>query len=258
MVGQIFSSVEFMSSVVVGGATLGAAGINLLREGRNAKRTARETGEMRRWLWRPLVLLLMSVAGVGLWFGYTAGAFERLGIRAPAFARARLETSRAAAQSTPRDVDPARASSPAALAAAVVPSGSGKLEDWLQSEGTKLYYRFSRYLPDACPGNPIAIGNWADGEAQPITATCVDQDWLAFDVAPLVADGRITPNLTYCMNFRSESGAWGVHVPERAPGLDSVVVPAVRVPLGRAIGLRYLQGLRERIVPTSEPPRADC
>jgi hypothetical protein len=151
---------------------------------------------------------------------------------------------------------PIAAVSPAA--AAVLPNGTGKLEDWLQSEGTKVYYRFSRYLPDACPGNPIAIGNWADGESQPIMASCVDQDWLALDVAPLVADGRITPNLTYCMNFRSESGAWGVHVPERAPGLDSVVVPAVRVPLGRAIGLRYIKGLRERIVPTSEPPRADC
>ena len=133
-----------------------------------------------------------------------------------------------------------------------------KREDWLQSEGTKLYYRFARYLPDACPGNPIAIGNWVDGETRPVVASCVDEEWLALDFAPLVAEGRVAPNMTYCLNFRAESGAWGLHVPERAPGLDSVVVPAVRVPLGRAIGVRYVKGLRERVVPTGNPPRAAC
>jgi hypothetical protein len=44
-----------------------------------------------------------------------------------------------------------------------------------------LYYRFARYLPDACPGTPIVIGNWPDGEARPVAAECVDQEWLAFD-----------------------------------------------------------------------------
>jgi hypothetical protein len=122
----------------------------------------------------------------------------------------------------------------------------------------EVVYRFSRYLPDACPGSPIVIGNWADGETRPVAAECVDQEWLAFDVAPLVSEGRIVPNMTYCLNFRAENGAWGVHVPQLAPGLDSVVVPAVRVPLGRAIGVRYVKGLRERIMPTGESPLAPC
>jgi hypothetical protein len=76
--------------------------------------------------------------------------------------------------------------------------------------------------------------------------------------APLVAEQRIVPNLTYCLNFRSENGAWGLHVPQLAPGLDSVVVPAARVPLGRAIGIRYVKGLRERVTPTGESPHAPC
>jgi hypothetical protein len=130
--------------------------------------------------------------------------------------------------------------------------------DWLQAEGTKLYYRFARYLPDACPGSPIVIGNWPDGETRPVVAECVDQEWLAFDIAPLVMEQRIVPNVTYCLNFRSENGAWGLHVPQMAPGLDSVSVPAIRVPLGRAIGIRYVKGLRERVMPTVESPRAPC
>ncbi len=252
MAGQVFTSVEVMSSIVLGGATLGAAGLNLFREGCKAKRAARETGSPRRWLRRPLIVLMLSATVVGIWFAYTAGAFQRIGLAAPRLANARRASSPAKPDATIRP--PAAAALPAAALAGT----AGKRDDWLQSEGTKLYYRFSRYLPDACPGNPIAIGNWVDGEARPVVAGCVDEEWLALDIAPLVADGRIVANMTYCLNFRAESGAWGLHVPEKAPGLDSVAVPAVRVPLGRAIGLRYVKGLRERVVLTAEPPRAAC
>jgi hypothetical protein len=242
MNAQVFTNAEVVSSIVLGGATLGAAGLNLLREGRKAKRAPREFGTPSRWWRRPVLFMAVSVALVGVWLAYVAGALDNAGA---AIARAvRAQQSRppvAVAAVTPLKTQPSPARS-----------------DWLQAEGTKLYYRFSRFLPDACPGTPIVIGNWPDGEARPVAAECVDQEWLAFDIAPLVAEQRIVPNLTYCLNFRSESGAWGVHVPERAPGLDSVVVPAVRVPLGRAIGIRYMKGLRERVTPTSEAPIAPC
>ncbi len=256
MNAQVFTSVEVMSSIVLGGATLGAAALNLFNEGRKAKRAARETGTVRRSLRRPLLLLLLAVAAVGLWSSYAAGAFARVGLRFP-----RLPATKTVAAANKTDVaarPPSPSPSPIVPVVAAAPGAPGRREDWLQSEGTKLYYRFSRYLPDACPGNPIAIGNWEDGEARPIVGHCVDQEWLALDIAPLVADGRIIPNMTYCLNFRAESGAWGLHVPNNAPGLDSVVVPASRVPLGRAIGLRYIKGLRERVVATAEPPRAAC
>jgi hypothetical protein len=251
---QVFSSVEVMSSIVLGGATLGAAILNMFHERRKAKRVARETGVPRQWLRRPLLLMLLAVTGVSVWFSYAAGAFEGTPFQFPRKAAAKPVTTSPAPQPPTRPA-------PVVALPAVVPAAAptpGKREDWLQSEGTKLYYRFSRYLPDACPGNPVAIGNWQDGETRPIVGTCVDEEWLALDIAPLVADGRIVPNMTYCLNFRAESGAWGLHVPERAPGLDSVAVPASRVPLGQAIGLRYIKGLRERVVPTAEPPRAAC
>ncbi|MGH7463479.1 MAG: hypothetical protein ACREMA_20920, partial [Longimicrobiales bacterium] len=247
--------VEVMSPIVLGGATLGAAGLNFLHEGRKAKRFARETGTSRRWWRRPLMVMALAVTMVGGWFAYTAGGLERIGLRAPRIGRARVTATPTKPDASAR---PPVAPPSASAAAVLLPGAPGKREDWLQSEGLKLYYRFSRYLPDACPGNPIAIGNWVEGEARPVVASCVDEEWLAVDFAPLVADGRIVPNMTYCMNFRAESGAWGVHVPDKAPGIDSVVVPAVKVPLGRAVGLRYVKGLRERVVPTAEPPRAAC
>ncbi len=242
MNAQVFTNAEVVSSIVLGGATLGAAGINLLREGRKAKRAPRELGVASQWWRRPLLFLLVSVALVGVWLAYAAGALDNT---ASAIARlVRAQQSRppvVAAVVTPVKAQPAPART-----------------DWLQAEGTKLYYRFSRYLPDACPGTPIVIGNWSEGEARPVVAECVDQEWLAFDIAPLVAEQRIVPNLTYCLNFRSESGAWGVHVPQQAPGIDSVAVPALRVPLGRAIGIRFIKGLRERVTPTAEAPHAPC
>jgi hypothetical protein len=253
MNAQVFTSVEVMSSIVLGGATLGAAALNLFHEGRKAKRTARETGTPRRSLRRPLLLLLLAVTAVSLWLSYAAGAFQGIGLRFP-----RLAAARAVTPSKPDAPRPTPAPTPAVAVVATSANPTGKREDWLQSEGTKLYYRFSRYLPDACPGTPIAVGNWEDGETRPVVGSCVDQEWLSLDIAPLVAEGRIVPNMTYCLNFRAESGAWGLHVPAHAPGLDSVVVPASRVPLGRAIGLRYVKGLRERVVPTAEPPRATC
>jgi hypothetical protein len=61
---------------VLGGATLGAAGLNLLREGRKAKRAPRELGISSRWWRRPVLFLALGVALVGVWLAYAVGALE--------------------------------------------------------------------------------------------------------------------------------------------------------------------------------------
>ncbi|HEY0809999.1 MAG TPA: hypothetical protein VGD49_07540 [Longimicrobiales bacterium] len=254
MFSKVFGSVEVMSAMILGCATLGAAALNFVNEARKAKRST--DGAQRGWIRRPLILLTLALIGVGAWFVYATGSLQANALRIPNALR-----RPAAEKPAPKPIKPLIVT-PAPVASAIAKlekASSGKLEDWLQAEGTKVYYRYTRYLPDACPGAPIAIGNWADGESKPVPARCIDGGWIALDLGPLVAEGRIVPNMTYCMNFRAANGAWGVHVPERAPGIDSVAVPAVRVPLGRAIGVRYLPGTpREQVVPTSDTPRAQC
>jgi hypothetical protein len=257
MFSKVFGSVEVMSALILGCATLGAAALNLFNEARKAKRAAAENGPQRGWIRRPLIVLALALIGVAGWFVYATGTLQASASKFP-----RVIMARPIPKTPVRAVNPVVSTPTPRPAAAPVTKdekSSGQLEDWLQAEGTKIYYRYTRYLPDACPGAPIAIGNWADGETRPVAARCIDGGWIALDLGPLVAEGRIVPNMTYCMNFRAANGAWGIHVPERAPGVDSVAVPAVRVPLGRAIGVRYLPGTpREQIVPTSDTPRAQC
>jgi len=256
MFSKVFGSNEVMSAMILGFATLAAAVLNLFNEGRKAKKAAVADGPQRGWYRRPLILLTVALICVGGYFVYATGTLQASGLK-----RLPSVMTRRTIEKPVRPV----AASPAVTAPAVAPApskvekSSGKLEDWLQTEGTKVYYRYTRYLPDACPGNPIAIGNWVDGESRPVLARCLDGGWIALDLGPLVAEGRIVPNMTYCMNFRAANGAWGVHVPEHAPGVDSVAVPAVRVPLGKALGVRYLPGTpREQVVATSDTPRVQC
>jgi hypothetical protein len=255
MFTQALTSMEVLASIVLGGVTLTAAGYYLFREARKAFHRGTD-GWSLQWLIRPVVILLLSLIGATAVFAYAAGALERFGLEAPHFDWTTLPWAKGDEELDSAEPTVDRAQADGATTASL--KASGKLEDWLQSEGSKLYYRYSLYLPDACPGFPIAIGNWAQGEAKPVAATCIDKEWLVLDFGPLIADGRVVPDLTYCLNFRSASRAWGLQVPEQAPGLDSVAVPAIRVPLGRAIGVRYMKGLRERIVPSSASPRADC
>ncbi len=270
MFSKVFGSVEVMSALILGLATVTAAALNLAQEARKAKRAAKESAPTRGWLRRPLLVLslaLVVAAGAFVWASGTVQAnANTIGRMLPSAAHRLINHKDAdstdAAQATEAKSDSAAAPAAFAPVAAKPPaskSSSGELEDWLQAEGTKVYYRYTKYLPDACPGTPVAIGNWADGEARPVPARCIDGGWIALDLGPLVHEGRIVPNMTYCMNFRAANGAWGIHVPENAPGVDSIAVPAVRVPLGRAIGIRYLPGSpREMILPTAETPRAQC
>jgi hypothetical protein len=263
VISKVFGSVEVMSAMILGFATLGAASLNVVQEARKAKRAEKENGPQRGRLRRPLIMLSLAFVLVAAGFVWATGSLQAsadtFARRVVPTAKKQAATSRPAATAENRRlvVDDVRPAAP--IAASMPEKSSGKLEDWLQAEGTKLYYRYTRYLPDACPGTPIAIGNWAEGEARPVTARCIDGGWIALDLGPLVQEGRIAPNMTYCLNFRAANGAWGIHAPEGAPGIDSIGVPAVRVPLGHAIGVRYLPGNpRERIVPTSETPRANC
>src|SRR5262245_56550416 len=195
MGSQVFTSVEVMSSIVLGGATLGAAALNLAHEARKAKRTAREYGSPQRaWLRRPLIVLGIAIALVAGWFAYAGGAFSGTGLRIPTFALRKGNSAKTTSTSNgSKEPKPAPVLATTLPPALPGPRTPGRLDDWLQAEGTKLYYRFSRYLPDACPGAPIAIGSWVDGESRPIVATCVDEEWLALDIAPLVAEARIAP-----------------------------------------------------------------
>jgi hypothetical protein len=261
MFGQMFTSVEIMSSVILGGATVSAAALNFMNEARKAKRAPKEIGPKRGWMRRPLILLAVTAVGVGLWMTYATSGAQATALAGPRSALRKLNNMATAQKDTgaaKRSVKPG-AAAPLLSTVPVSNGPAGRLEEWLQAEGTKLYYRYTKYLPDACPGSPIAIGNWAEGELRPVAARCIDGGWIALDLGPLVQEGRIVPNMTYCVNFRAANGAWGIHVPEGAPGIDSVGVPAVRVPLGHAIGVRYLPGNpRERVVPTSDTPRAPC
>ena len=259
MFSKVFGSVEVMSAMILGVATLGAACLNLFQEARKAKRAAKESGPQPGRLRRTLLMLTFAIVFAALGFAY---ATESVQAKAHNVARRVLphgkEKPAPKTENRPLITDASRAAAPA-VAVKSSEKSSGKLEDWLQAEGTKVYYRYTRYLPDACPGTPVAIGNWQDGETRPVPARCLDGGWIALDLGPLVQEGRIVPNMTYCMNFRASNGAWGIHVPEHAPGIDSVAVPAVRVPLGRAIGVRYLPGTpREQVVPTTDTPRAQC
>ncbi len=269
MFSKVFGSVEVMSALILGMATVVAAALNLAQEARKAKRAAKESAPTRGWLRRPLLVLslaLVIAAGAFIWASGTVQAnANTIGRILPQTAHRLINHKDADSSAAAQAAEAKSDSAPAPVVAAPAPAkpaatkASGDLEDWLQAEGTKVYYRYTKYLPDACPGTPVAIGNWADGEARPVPARCIDGGWIALDLGPLVQEGRIVPNMTYCMNFRAANGAWGIHVPENAPGIDSVAVPAVKVPLGRAIGIRYLPGSpREMIMPTSETPRAPC
>jgi hypothetical protein len=267
MFSKVFGSVEVMSALILGFATIGAAALNLAQEAKKAKRAAKESAPTRGWLRRPLIVMTLALVVAAGGFIYATDSLQ-----ASTFARRILphaghklinrkdaDTTAAHLAPAPRPVAVTTAPTVQPEAKPLMKKASGELEDWLQAEGTKIYYRYTKYLPDACPGTPVAIGNWSDGEARPVPARCIDGGWIALDLGPLVQEGRIVPNMTYCMNFRAANGAWGIHVPENAPGVDSVAVPAVKVPLGKAIGVRYLPGTpREMVLPTSDTPRAPC
>ncbi len=147
---------------------------------------------------------------------------------------------------------------PAGSVGGVTGEDAERLQEWLQTEGTTLYYRYNRYLGARCPGT-VAVGNWADGRKSPVPVRCLQDGWLALDLGPLVRSGRMVRNVTYCVNFRSGDGEWGRHAALEAPGFDAVAVPATTIPLGRAVGFRIIRGTpADRIVLGDGYPRASC
>src|SRR5262245_52998109 len=112
MGAQVFTNAEVVSSIVLGGATLGAAGINLLREGRKARRTPADLGPRARWWRRPLLFLILSVALVGAWVAYAAGALDNAAHVVARLVRARQEKPAiTVAAVTPIKADPVPARS---------------------------------------------------------------------------------------------------------------------------------------------------
>jgi hypothetical protein len=114
------------------------------------------------------------------------------------------------------------------------PDGVFDGNDWFQTDGRYLFYRYSEYLPDAC--NPsarrdtYATGNFNRWGASPVA--CLRNGWLAFDVLALLRRGA-QYNTTYCINFRDGAGAWGAHGrPPLAPGIENFVVPTPRRQVG--------------------------
>src|SRR5688500_933179 len=140
-----------MSAMILGFATLGAATLNVVQEARKAKRAAKEIGPQRGRLRRPLIMLSLVFLTVAAGFVYATGSLHASADR---FTRRVMpKTNKPAATSENRRlvVDDVRPAAVAPVPVAASEKSSGKLEEWLQAEGTKLYYRYTRYLPDACP-----------------------------------------------------------------------------------------------------------
>lgn len=129
---------------------------------------------------------------------------------------------------------------------AAVPAMNGAAhESWIRTQGLMLYYNYARYLPSACTngGTATLVGNagfmWYPGWTQSVQ--CLGDGWLAVDFNPLVnvADPHVPRAQTYCVSFRSPTGAWGQHGAQNAPGLASFMVPAARgEAFGRNIGIQ--------------------
>lgn len=227
---------QVLAALIIGASTLTAAVIRAwvhLRADVSARRKNSRS-------YRPgPATVLVAVGVVG------AGAVLLMGSRLPAPLLERL------------DVAGSFLHVPGAVANEA-PDGPRALEDWLLADGLTLYYRHTRYLGDDCAG-AVAVGNWAEGVADPVPVRCLEDGWLALDVAPLLRQGRMVRNLTYCVNFRAPDGAWGRHAALDAPGLDDVAVPANIIPLGHAIGFRIVhQAPVDRLILGDAFPRASC
>jgi hypothetical protein len=108
--------------------------------------------------------------------------------------------------------------------------------DWIQTDGRFIYYRYASYLPDACRPNArrqtFATGNFNGWTISPVI--CLPGgEWLAFDALATLRAGSTRLNTTYCINFRDGAGAWGAHGrPPLAPGIENFVVPTPRRMVG--------------------------
>jgi hypothetical protein len=120
---------------------------------------------------------------------------------------------------------------------------------WVRSEGLLLLYRKSKFLPRACTeADVVAVGSWMPAgwwtdeqirRGEPVTCR---GDWVVFDVSRLVSVGIIERNQTYCMNFRTLDGDWGMHGAYNTPGLEissPIMIPAASgIENGRTFGFR--------------------
>lgn len=101
------------------------------------------------------------------------------------------------------------------------------VSDWVRAEGTRVYYRYKPYLDVPCSDRVRAVGNWANygwDYRRGIHVQCIDDEWLAFDLAEKVADRSAVPGLNYCFNVAdgnttSDRTRWGQHGSRSAPGL---------------------------------------
>jgi hypothetical protein len=108
--------------------------------------------------------------------------------------------------------------------------------DWIQTDGRFIYYRYASYLPDACKTGArrqtFATGNFNGWRISPVTCLPGGQ-WLAFDALATLRTSGTQLNTTYCINFRDGAGAWGAHGrPPLAPDLEKFFVPTPK----RAVG----------------------
>jgi hypothetical protein len=110
-----------------------------------------------------------------------------------------------------------------------------------------IRYKYDEYLPECRTDAGVAVGNWIGGwwedrnirRGTPVR--CGPDGWLTFDVDALVRAGTVIPGRTYCVNFRTQGGAWGQHGAFGAPGLGSIMVPATDGN-GMNIGFRVVGG----------------
>lgn len=246
-----WSGDRIIAAVIIGGCTLTAAGIKAYVELRGVR-----SGDGRHASVLKRVRRLMGavIAGGGVVFAaLLTGGF----LHAPDATGLLRATAHSVTPTRARTSAPDRPAGTAGAADAT--TGERPVDGWLQTQGTTIYYRYAPYLPDACPGRTTAHGSWTADVERGASVRCLDEGWLAFDIRPLAERGLVVPNITYCVNFRDESGVWGRHAVLDAPGFAALAVSAARVPLGRAIGFRYLRAVPfDRVILTREPPRAAC
>lgn len=256
---------QIVAAMIVGSFSLTTTIISLLI---NARRTRAEEAAGRRATKRKkkagrlaAIVLAGTVAIVV--------AHYALGLAVPGSTGLLLPNGLGAAARVPLIISSALTASPAesepppgdSVAAREETATHALLSDWLRAEGTTIRYRYTEYLPAACEGPTVAKGSWNDGWYVGMPVHCLDKDWLALDVAPLVADGRIARNLTYCLSFQDQHGVWARHGELRAPGLDAIAVAAGTsgADAHRNIGFRVVRDATgDGVVFINDFPRAPC
>ena len=132
-------------------------------------------------------------------------------------------------------------------------------DDWIRTDGTRIFYRYESYLNVPCSERFRAVGNW-EGYGWEYRrgpqVQCLGDAWLVFDLGPQVSAGQIVPGLTYCVNITDRrvgtpGAQWGQHGNRGAPGIR----PGGEQPLFVVVGPQGERGIGFEVVRDAGGPR---